>query len=160
MKRMLMFTTIVVLSAVSSGVLLAQSNPLIGTWKVDVAKSKYVNAQGPKSGTLTIQVQGDGVKINSEGVAGDGSSVAFSYVTNLDGKDSVVSGVGTPGGEDATAIKRINANTFAGTGKKSGKVFRTFRFVVSKDGKVLTISGKGTNAQGQPVSATQVLDKQ
>jgi hypothetical protein len=32
--------------------------------------------------------------------------------------------------------------------------------VVSKDGKVMTITAKGTNANGQPVSDVLVFDKQ
>jgi len=160
MKRIVKLATLVVLAVVSSGVLLAQGNPLVGTWKMNPAKSKYVNTVGPKSGTLTVQAQGDGVKIANKGVGGDGSATDYSFVTNLDGKDSVVSGVGAPGGEDVTAIKRIDANTYTATGKKAGKAFRTLKFVVSKDGSVLTMYGTGTNAQGEPTSGTTVWEKQ
>ena len=100
------------------------------------------------------------MKIANKGVGGDGSATDYSFVTNLDGKDSVVSGVGAPGGEDVTAIKRIDANTYTATGKKAGKAFRTLKFVVSKDGSVLTMYGTGTNAQGEPTSGTTVWEKQ
>jgi len=73
MKRLLMLASLVVLTVVSSGPLLAQSNPQIGTWKLNVAKSKYVNVQGPKSGTRTVEAQGDGAKVTTEGVAGTGA---------------------------------------------------------------------------------------
>ena len=53
MKRLLVFATVVALSLVTSGLLLAQSNPYIGTWKLNVAKSKYVGGQAPKSQTRT-----------------------------------------------------------------------------------------------------------
>jgi hypothetical protein len=39
-------------------------------------------------------------------------------------------------------------------------VLTTNKNVVSKDGKVLTITAKGTNASGQPVSSIIVYDKQ
>jgi hypothetical protein len=98
MKRLLLFATAVALSLVTSGVLLAQSNPAVGTWKLNLAKSKYVYTQAPKSDTLTIQAQGDGFKVSVDGAAADGSRIAYSYMTNLDGKDSVISGVGAPVG--------------------------------------------------------------
>jgi hypothetical protein len=160
MKRLLTLGTVVVLALVSSGPLLAQSNPEVGTWKLNVAKSKFVGTQAPKNETTTITAQGDGAKVSTDGVAGDGSRIAYSYTTNYDGKDSPVSGVGAPGGEDTLAVKRVDANTTSSTGKKAGKVIRTNRTVVSKDGKVRTVTARGTNDQGQPVSATTVWGKQ
>ena len=160
MKRLLTLGTVVVLALVSSGLLLAQSNPQVGTWQLNVAKSKFVGTQAPKHETTTITAQGDGAKVSTDGVAGDGSRIAYSYTTNYDGKDSSVSGVGAPGGEDALAIKRVDANTIITTTKKAGKVIGTNRAVVSKDGKVLTITGKRTSEQGQPVTFTVVYDKQ
>jgi hypothetical protein len=161
MKRLFTYATVVVLAVVSSGLLLAQSNPLVGTWKINLAKSKYSPAgTAPKSDTLTIQAQGDGVKISADGVNADGSRIATSYVTNMDGKYSAISGPGFPNGADTIAVKRVDANTSTGTGKKAGKVVYTRTMAVSKDGKVLTITAKGTDEKGQPTSSTTVWDKQ
>lgn len=158
MKRLLVFATLVALSLVTSGLLLAQSD--IGTWKLNLAKSKFVNAQPPKSTTRTYQAQGDGVKESVDGVAADGSRIAYSFTFNYDDKDSPISGVGAPGGEDTLVVKRVDANTNTAIGKKAGKTIRTNRIVVSKDGKVMTITAKWTNEQGQPTSTTTVYDKQ
>jgi len=155
MKRLLALATVVTLSLVGSGLLLAQGNPFVGTWKLNVAKSKYVTAPAPKNETRTVEAQGDGAKYSFEGVAGDGSRIAYSFTTNYDGKDSPISGVGFPNGADTIAIKRINANTATATWKKAGKVVGTNRVVVSKDGKVTTLISKATNA-----SSTTVWDKQ
>jgi hypothetical protein len=161
MKRILVLATVVTLSLVGSGLLLAQSNPSIGTWKLNLSKSKFSPAgTTPKSYTLTIQAQGDGAKVSGDGVAGDGSRIAYSYTTNYDGKESPISGAGFPNGADTTAVKRINANTSTSTGTKAGKVVWTRTLVVSKDGKVMTITGKGTDGQGQPTSSKAVWDKQ
>jgi hypothetical protein len=48
MKRLLTLGAVVVLAFVSSGLLLAQSNPRVGRWKLNVAKSKSVNAQAQR----------------------------------------------------------------------------------------------------------------
>jgi deoxyribose-phosphate aldolase len=77
-----------------------------------------------------------------------------------DGKDSAVSGTGFPNGADTIAVKRIDANTSTATGKKAGKVVYTRRLVVSKDGKIMTITAKGTDEQGHLTSSTSVWDKQ
>jgi hypothetical protein len=158
MKRLLVFAVVGGLSLVASG-LLAQSDPAVGTWKLNVAKSKFA-ATPPKSQTRTVEAPGDGEKVSVEGVAADGSRYKYSYMTNLDGKDSAVSGVGFPNGADTLAVKRIDANTTTATWKKAGKVVGTNRTVVAKDGKVTTMTNKGTNAQGQPTTATVVWDKQ
>ena len=160
MKRLFTFATVLVLAAVASGLLLAQSNPAIGTWKLNVAKSKYSPGPPPKSQTSTIEAAGNGVKVTTEGVAGDGSKIAYSYTANYDGKDYPVTGTGTPSGEDTIALKRVDANTFTSTGKKAGKVVTTNRTVYSQDGKSRTITVKGTNASGQPTNTVAVYDKQ
>jgi hypothetical protein len=161
MKRLLTLATVFVLAVVFSGPLLAQSNPLVGTWKINLAKSSFTPAgTGPKSDTLTVQAQGDGVKISADGVNADGTRIAFSYTTNLDGKVSAISGPGFPNGADTVAVKRVDANTNTATGKNAGEVVYTRRLVVSKDGKVMTITGKGTDEQGKPTTSTTVWDKQ
>jgi hypothetical protein len=160
MKRMLAFVTAVVLTVVAPGLLLGQSDLIIGTWKLNLTKSKYNTVQPPKSETETAEAQGDGsTKISYEGVAADGSQFAFSFATKFDGKDSPVSGVG-PNGQDAIAVKRIDANTTTGTSKKAGKVVATTRSVISKDGKVMTLTSKGVDANGKPRNVVLVWDKQ
>jgi hypothetical protein len=160
MKRLLMLATIFCLTVVPSGLLLAQSNPFVGTWKLNVAKSKYVNAQAPKSETRTVEAQGNGAKFSFEGVAGDGSRIAWSYTTNYDGKDSAISGVGVVMGADTIASKRTGANSMSSTFKKAGKAVRTTTTMVSNDGKATTVASKWTNEQGQSASQTAIFEKQ
>src|ERR1700751_2010777 len=99
----------------------AQQDPFLGTWKLNLAKSKYGTVQPPKSLTRTVVAQGSGAKVTFEGVAADGSRIAYSYSTNYDGKDSPVSGVGQANGADTIAVKRVDANTSTSTLKKGGK---------------------------------------
>jgi hypothetical protein len=160
MKRLLVFGTFISLSLIGLGLLLAQSNPQVGTWKLDLAKSKYVAAQAPKSETRSVEAEGEGAKVSLDGVAADGSRIAYSYTTNYDGKETIVSGVGMPYGQDTIAVKRVNANTTTAILRKLGKVVGTTKAVVSKDGKGTTITTKGTNEQGQVTSATTVWEKQ
>jgi hypothetical protein len=162
MKRIIALVPVLALSLVTSGVLLAQENPFIGTWKLNLAKSEFTGTPAPKSETRTVEAQGTGAKYTFDGIAGDGSHIAYTFTTNYDGKwkDSAIFGVGFPNGADIVAVRRVNANKTRSTAKKTGKVVQTTTAEVSSDGKVTTLTSKGTNAQGQETSSTTVWDKQ
>jgi hypothetical protein len=160
MKLVLTFAAVVILTVVSPGLLLAQSNTEIGTWKLNVAQSKYSPGPLPKSETRTYEAQGDSLRMSRDGVAGDGSKIAYTSTTSEDGKDVQISGVGIPNGADTISNTRVDANTVSYTMKRAGKVVQTGTVVVSKDGKFMTITSRGTNPQGQPTSNTSVWDKQ
>jgi hypothetical protein len=159
MKRILILVSFLAVGLVATGVLLAQENPFLGTWKLNVAKSKFTGIQPPKSETRTVVAQGNGETVTYEGIAANGSPISYSITTNLDGKDSLTSGTALLG-SDTNATKRVDANTITSTSKKAGKTIYTTRTVVSKDGKVTTQTTKGVNGDGVPISITTVWDKQ
>ncbi len=159
MKRRFVLIPALALALVASGVLLAQNDPFVGTWKLDLAKSTYVGQQAPKSLTRTVVAQGSGEKVTYEGIAADGSPILYSLTSNLDGKDSPISGKQSFGA-DTIAATRVDANTITLIGKRAGKAILTTKSVVSKDGKVLTQMTKGTNGEGRPISVATVWDKQ
>jgi hypothetical protein len=66
MKRILVILNVVVLALLVPGLLRAQSNPFIGTWKLNTAKSKYSPGPAPQNQTTTYQAQGDGVKASQK----------------------------------------------------------------------------------------------
>ena len=158
MKRILVLVASFALSLVAS-LSLAQNDLSVGTWKLNVAKSQYTGTPAPKSETRTLIAQGNGYKVTYEGIAADGSRISYSLTSNLDGKDSPISGT-APLGADTIATKRVDAYTITAVIKKAGKEVRTVVNAVSKDGKVTTQTAKGTNEQGQPISYTAVWDKQ
>jgi hypothetical protein len=160
MKRISVLVSILALSLIASETLLAQQvSPWVGTWKLNVAKSNFTGTQPLMSQTRTEVAQSGGFKVTYEGIAADGSPISYGYTTNLDGKDVPYSGR-EPNGADTLAVTRVDANTRTAIQKKAGKTLYTTRGVVSKDGKVLTITSTGMNAQGQPISVTRVWDKQ
>ena len=58
-------------------------------------------------------------------------------------------------------MKQVNANTFTDERKKTGGTVQcTGRTVISHAGKTMTITIKGTNADGKPFTADFVLEKQ
>jgi hypothetical protein len=157
--RLLKFASILVLAAVACVPAFAQSNPAIGTWKLNVEKSKYNPGPAPKSLTRTLEAQGENVKYSFEGVSAEGTGVAYSFTVAFDGKESPITG-SMPGGADAISIKRIDASTFEATLTKAGKVIGTAKSEISKNGKVTTVTAQGTNAEGQTTNSSAVYDKQ
>jgi hypothetical protein len=57
-------------------------------------------------------------------------------------------------------LKRIDRRTTDRTDKKAGSVAQTLNRVVSQDGKTMTVTVKGKNAQGQDVNNTLMFEKQ
>jgi hypothetical protein len=159
MKRALRFAVITLLAVAGSSAVRAQVNPLIGTWKLNLTKSKYDPGPLPKSLTRTVEADGNGVKYTFEGVAADGKPVAYSFSVQFDGKDNPVSG-SMPSGADSISAKRIDANHYVATLKKGGKEVGVSKVSVSKDGKVTTVDATATTASGAKEHDVQVYDKQ
>jgi hypothetical protein len=160
MRRFIATMVVVIFCLAAAGLAQDQGNPFVGTWKMNPEKSKASPNPGPKEETRVVEAQGDSVKVTYEGTAADGSHIAYGYTGKYDGKDYALTGVGTPNGADTLALKRINTNTYEVTAKKGGNVVLTGRAVVSKDGKITTITTKGTDASGKSTSSVRVFDKQ
>lgn len=140
----------------SGSTLLAADNWL-GTWKLNVAKSKYVSAPAPKSLTLKFEMSQDAITLTSDGVNAEGQPTHGTYTSKFDGTD--VPWTGNPDADTASP-KRIDANNYENGWKKDGKATLNAKAVVSKDGKTLTVTQKGTNAKGETVNTTSVYEKQ
>jgi hypothetical protein len=158
MRKNLLMVSLAACCAIvlSSSVALAGDNWL-GTWKLDVAKSKYNPGPGPKSLTLKFEATKDGIKLTSDGVDAEGKATHGGYVSKFDGKD--VPWAGNPDADMASA-KKMDDNSYENTWKKGGKVTVVAKVVVSKDGKTLTVTQTGTDSKGQAVDNTSVYDKQ
>jgi len=155
----LAIVVLVVLVAADVAQLSAQGkDPRIGTWKLNVAKSKYDPGPAPQSQTLKVDAVGKGEKITSETVTADGKKVTVTYTANFDGKDYPLTGSAL--GADKVSLKRIDARTTERIDKKDGKPVVTIRRVVSADGKTMTATVKGKNAEGKPINNVAVFEKQ
>jgi hypothetical protein len=132
-------------------------DPLVGTWEVNVAKSTYGGGnKPPKSSTRTYEALPNGYKYVNKGVNAAGKPVLVEYTAYYDGKDYPM--IGNPG-SDTVSIKRIDKFTGEVTLKKGGNVVYRSRFVISPDGKVMTVRSEGTDEQGKPYTNVLVLDK-
>ena len=131
----------------------------LGTWKLNLEKSKYTPAPMPiKSLTVVREASDGGVKQTTTGERADGTAISASYTAKYDAKDVQVTGNSQ---YDTIAIKQVNANTLTDERKKTGGPYKaTGRTVVSNGGKTMTTTTKGTNADGKEFTQILVLDKQ
>ena len=149
---------VVGLALAGSGLVFAQNDAHMGTWKLNVAKSKFAPDHTLKSETRTYEPTGDGYKLSGQRVDADGSTHPESFTAKYDGKDNPITG--DTYGADTLAVKLVDANHIDATEKKGGKMLYTSKVVVSTDGKVMTITTKGKTESGQPINAILVYDKQ
>ena len=156
MRKSLLVGSLCSVMILSGSMALAADN-WIGTWKLNVAKSKYTPAPGPKSLTLKFEATPAGIKLSSDGVNAEGTATKGSYTSKFDGKD--VPWAGNPDADTASA-KKVDDNSYVNTWKKGGKAVMTAKVVVSADGKTLTVTQTGKNAKGEDVNYTAVYEKQ
>jgi hypothetical protein len=106
---------------------------------------------------VKVEPSGQGEKVATEGVNADGTRTATQYTANFDGKDYPLTGSQVA---DTVSLKRVDARTTERTDKKGGTVTQTLRRIVSQDGKTMTVTVKGKNAQGQDVNSVLLFEKQ
>jgi hypothetical protein len=127
-----------------------------GSWKLNVAKSKFSGA-APKSGTRVYSESADGTTLDQKVVGGDGKEMAMHVTLAYDGKSHPIAGNADA---DGGTGKAIDARTSDFTLTKGGKAVGTVHRVVSADGKTLTVHNKGTHADGTSYDDTMVFDRQ
>jgi hypothetical protein len=139
------FVSLVSILGEGSQIRAADENTLLGTWKLNVQKSRFVTGEPYRSSTRTYEpFEGDGIRFRVEIVEADGTRRTVTWSARFDGKD--YPNTDTANRFDAVSVKRIDAYTTENTLKKGGKVVQTTKIVVSKDGKIMTVTQERTDA--------------
>jgi hypothetical protein len=129
-----------------AGPLCLAADPLIGTWKLNEAKSKFTPGTG-KSTRVVYEARGDQVRITTDGVSADGKPTHGEWIGKLDGKDYSVTG---DPNADMRSYTKVDDRTMNFTAKKGGKVTVTGRVVVAANGKSRTVTTTGTTGTAEP----------
>ena len=137
---------------------LAQSNPWLGMWKLNLAKSTYPPpSQAPRSATLNFQGAGASLTNTVDTVNAAGNSIRLVRTHNYDGQPHPLPG---DPDQDARSYTRVDSNTVISASTKAGKLVQVATLVLSQDGRTLTVTTRGTDAGGQQVNTVGVYDKQ
>jgi hypothetical protein len=160
MKRIIPTLLAGTLVAFGAGTLVAAADmheAVVGTWKLNLEKSKYAPGDAPKSLSRTYSESADGITAKITGTQADGSSISQQTTFKYDGKDYPFTGSKS---YDALSLARVDANTVKSTLKKGGKPVGTTTRTLSGDGKMLTLKTKWTEPEGKTHEEVAVYDRQ
>ena len=133
------------------------ADPVVGTWKLDVAKSKFSEGAALTAGTRVYTEANGQYTLDQKLTLADGKETS-NRVQYRDGKEVKQPAAGS--GADATLAKKIDAHTWDFDLKKDGKVVGHVHRVVSTDGKTLTVHNSGMQLNGATGDETLVFDRQ
>jgi hypothetical protein len=130
---------------------MSPNSPAVGTWKLNLAKSKFNPGPPPKNITLTIAPDG---KVTVNETTAEGKDRNFSF-TPSQGKPVTIDGM------DGTTIseKRIDDRVTEHTWTTGSTTMRG-RAVISADGKIMRYTLTGTRPDGKPLHNSEFYEKQ
>ena len=127
---------------------------LLGTWRLNVAKSKYSPGPPLRSETRVYTRDTEGVKGVVTRTHADGRVEKFEYAANF-GKDLMVTGIPD---YDTVTLRKVDDLTSDAVLSHAGTVFGVARRVIAPDGKTMTITFDRKSAE-TPVHNVAVYDK-
>jgi hypothetical protein len=117
-------------------------DPFAGEWTEDLSKTRMR--------------QGLALKIEAEGNDGVRFSGDYSYTARFDGKDyDLRNSV-----NDNVALQLVDAHTVNATYRRDDKISQRDRWIVSADGREMTVTISGTLESGQQLQESMVFRKQ
>jgi hypothetical protein len=131
-------------------VALAAADPFVGTWKLNVAKSKFQQSEPPQSQTVTIDADG---KVSISGTDSKAQPVNWSY-TATPGSTATITGI------PDSSVMEVRKENMVDHTWKMGKENSKGHGVISKDGKTMTYTIQGTDAEGKKYKNTEIYEKQ
>jgi hypothetical protein len=150
---------LVLLSVLGLAGALYAADSFSGTWKLNLAKSKYEPGPAPKETIVTV-VEGKSLTdVTVTGTDENGKPIATHMTHPTDG-GAVKFVEGAPTDGSTESVKQLNANTREITIMQGGKVVATEHITVSADGKTMQIVAKGTSPSGKPFANVEVFEKQ
>jgi hypothetical protein len=123
----------------------AQSSPLLGTWKLNLDKSKYTPGPPPRSQTNTFQQDGQDIKLTVQVIDAQGKQTTGVLMHIYDGQPHP--STGNPD-FDASAYTRLDANTYIASRFKAGKIVGIGRGVVSRTARRIHLPARASTRTG------------
>jgi hypothetical protein len=135
----------------------AEPDPVLGVWKLNLARSRFNPGPAPRSRTRTYIETPKGIQVTIRSVDVNGRSSTIEFPEKYDGKDYPVQGSEVA---DALALVRINDYTAEATMKHAGRIVASARRLITDEGKTLIISYQEPYSSEHPVDNRLVYDKQ
>jgi len=132
------------------------SNPVLGTWKLNLAKSKFDPGPVPKGDTRMYEATPDGTKITVHTQTASGET-RWETTFKPDGKPHPI--IGNPY-VDAIAVRPVSDLASKGDLMRSGKIVGHYSRTLSKDHNTLSLDETLTTAGGTMEHDIEVFDRQ
>jgi hypothetical protein len=129
-------------------------DPAIGLWKLNLARSSFRLVPIPS--VLKIEAREDGLRVSAATIDAKGTNLHPTVVYKFDGKNYPL--VGTPIA-DTVSARRVNELSSESTWKRDGKVVLKITFVVSQDGRTLTMTRTEADSQARTGDDVMVYDR-
>jgi hypothetical protein len=137
-------------------VVASADSPHMGTWKLNEAKSHF-SPGATKNHTVVYEAAGDKIKVTVDGTDGTGAAAHSEWTGKFDGKYYAITGSATG---DMRSYTKVNSRTLRFREKQGGKVVLTGTIMVSRNGKMRTVTTTAKNSKGKWVTNRAVYDKQ
>ena len=146
---------------------MAKCDPIIGVWKLNIAKSKFspvllniLNETIPKEKTEIYEEAGDEIVLTATATMADGKLISGKYAWPRNGgvakaQEDVASFTGV------TIIETVIApGEWYATFLKDGKQFIVIHKAISEDSKTMSLRYRGIDARGNPFEQIDVYERQ
>ena len=156
MRKAMLFLTVFALT----GSLWA-ADPIIGTWKLNIAKSTFASnaPPPPKEQTETYRYLNTGeIELTYKNLEKDGSSELLVLAWPAQGGAVKIIKGDIP--KNISWVETLIAGDWYATQMQDGKQSYTRHKIVSKDGKILRQIFRSTDTQGKPFENILVFDRQ
>jgi hypothetical protein len=152
-------SALVALAFAASPAFAAGTHPVIGTWQLNLAKSTDEGTlPPPKSETFIFAGSDKGTSLATKIVGADGK------VSETKGPPIKWDGMPHPENtnpdHDAVTVKSVGVQTIEWAFTKKGVLVRSGTLTVSRDGKMMTVSGASVGAKGEKTYFNDIFDRQ
>jgi hypothetical protein len=137
------------------------ADPILGTWKVNVAKSKYALGAKvtPKQQTNVVrEAVSNQIEVVVTGMRTDGSAISIKWTAPKEGGVMKFQQGGTEG--TSAILTVIDPGDWCITVLQNDRQITTYHVVVGKDGKTAREVMKANDAQGKPYEQIQIYERQ
>jgi hypothetical protein len=153
-KKSLMVLGLLIVWAATA---LSAADPFMGKWKMDIHKSKYPAGTCPQSMVIEMEPADHGIRYSSETIQADGRRTYSRYTAEYDGKQVGV--LGSRGMLLPVSLSRLDARTILASYTEALQVVATSRRIVSKNGRLMTVTTVSRDRSGKSVTHVGVYEK-
>jgi len=154
---MKMLSNAAVLGWLCAATLVGAANPIVGTWKLNSAKTKHRPGPSPKGVTAVYSQEGDWIIGRFTGVDAADRPFTSTHRYKQDGKD-YPSQWGSRRG--VLSVRKIDDHTAEVVLKFEDGGTTTRQRVISKDGNTMTFTDSGRNSKGETINAVMIWERQ